>query len=160
MITFFSRTIKSIRDSGETLNLLDGVFVWLLQTETTISCEMDFDIYPFDTQICSVWIANADINVGKELMVYEGEVSTAKITQKSLSYEVNYHNVSNAKLTRVYPLFRKKWMTGFHIQLSRKLTPYVMKIYLPTLTIVLISMISFFIPVQSIPGTLVRKGNI
>ncbi len=43
-------------------------------------------------------------------------------------------------------------MTGFDIRLTRILRPYVYNVYVPTAILVVASWISFFIPVNLVPG--------
>ncbi len=51
------------------------------------------------------------------------------------------------------PAFNKTFsVAGFQIRLKRFIQPFVLNIYLPTAAMVLISFISFSIPIDQVPG--------
>ena len=41
---------------------------------------------------------------------------------------------------------------GFHIQMTRLLSPFMMKYYIPSIAIVIVSEIGFMVPLTAIPG--------
>ena len=41
---------------------------------------------------------------------------------------------------------------GFHIHMSRLMTPYLLKYYIPSIAIVIVSEIGFLVPLTAIPG--------
>lgn len=68
----FPRRIEMIRNTGETLRTLGGKLVWMLPIEARISCQMNFEVFPFDTQICPFYVRSSDMAEGKDSMVYNG----------------------------------------------------------------------------------------
>lgn len=114
----------------------------------TIYCNFDFASFPFDTHVCDF---QQESDNDLTLLFY----STKNIT--NMNHDASVFNIyislvgvfDNAD-TSFYP--EGSDTIGFNVTLKRILSPYIFKYYLPTAAIVVVSQISFTIPVSAIPG--------
>ena len=129
----------------------DELFVELIawkEWTATISCEFEFEDFPFDTQTCEfvqtiygdslthiAYLSNITYDV-HTVAGFEIETSLSEYGQS----ETNDNQVGNGN------------QIGFNMTLRRVFTPYLYQCYFPSAAIVGVSQISFMIPHGSIPG--------
>ena len=118
----------------------------------TIFCKYDFSLFPFDSQIC------AFLQFGSSQEIH------IKSSCRNISIDPKHKlNGFDVSLSPVGPSCdqRKKlktsndlmWTdTGFNITLKRNIQPYLYQYYFPCAAIVIVSQISFIIPLTSVPG--------
>ena len=117
--------------------------------KATIFCRFDFAQFPFDTQHCAFlqFGSSQDIHL----------ISSCRKISWTPKYKVTGFDYS---LQPVGPFCETSspkpqtlWMdTGFNITLKRQINPYLYQYYFPSLAIVVVSQISFIIPLSSVPG--------
>ena len=106
--------------------------------EATILCMFDFSSYPFDTQHCSfvqfgIKGMNMTLISERDSMEWKQEVSGFYATIQNIG---KFDNES----------------VGFNITLQRIVRPYIYQYYVPCIAIVVVSQISFLIPLTALPG--------
>ena len=117
--------------------------------DVKIFCNFDFSEYPFDHQICPLGIANTDLNVtifkkkgwgwGR---VKQLEFGPYDVRQKEINQRFWFDHAFHAQFSYF----------GLKIHLTRQLEAYIYQCYLPCNAVVIISFLSFFIPLSAIPG--------
>ncbi|XP_065335734.1 glycine receptor subunit alpha-2-like isoform X1 [Cloeon dipterum] len=129
----------------------DGEILYMLRLKLTFSCMMDLSKFPLDNQICTMevasfsktieelrleWKAEKPVIMGKGLRMPQFEIVRilASNCQESFQIAGNY-----SCLVAEFYLSRS---VGFHLVQS----------YLPTILIVVISWVSFWMDVNSVPG--------
>ena len=137
------------------LNQTSIIISALKSWKATIFCKFDFSLFPFDTQRC-VFLqfgnsqnlrisSNCRRNPSREKFKPDGfDVSLTSIGSFCDDPEASESATD------------KPWMdTGFNITLKRHITPYLYQYYFPSIAIVVVSFISFIIPLSAIPGRIV-----
>lgn len=129
------------------LYVKEGRMTWITDGLFKIDCGMFFDNFPFDNQNCEFWVASADGHAHAFRFSTEFSVRSYN-KQKDLQFHVA---ISELKRPAEYG---GRTIAGFHVHLRRKLYPFLMNTYFPTLVLVIISLFSFLIPVSCVPGNL------
>jgi hypothetical protein len=141
---------------------------------------MNFVLYPLDKHTCDFFVGSSlfDKNYEVRFVAYEA-CASMQLHQLSLFFlirmfhpqvytsQVLYHHQFKLDQLPTYlmefnPLVYKEYkaqltgeiysVTGFHIKFSRKIESFLVNVYLPTGLLVVISSISFLIPVDLVPG--------
>ena len=106
----------------------------------TLYCDFEFQEFPFDTQICEVSTVASDPD-RLQGWLYDSD----HYLYSSKSYEACGFDVST--------YFRNfTGEMGFDLKLKRLILPYMLQYYLPCIAIVLVSFISFIVPLSAMPG--------
>ena len=109
-------------------------------------CIFDHSKYPFDQQNCSLTIGSSSAGAIFVLEDNDHKLSTGNSTYAASSFHVStkffddkLHKFGNNTI-------------GIHFIMSHSTIPYLVKYYIPCNAIVIISMMSFTIPLTAIPG--------
>ena len=144
-----------------------------IEWQVTIFCDFEFSYLPFDTQVCKVRFFNSNVNV--TMIKAQNDENTSKGASKktnSANYSVgmasdmnylNEYSVNGFRMTTKIidtSLKYTDWGTyrivesiyGFDIKMKRRLNPYIYQYYLPAITLVIITSLSFIIPLSATPG--------
>ena len=113
---------------------LGGLKAW----RATILCIFDFSSYPLDTQRCTFTQFGV---VGMNITLNQAGESS-EWNQKVAGFKVAIENVGALGNDSI----------GFDITLKRIVQPYLYQYYLPCCSIVVVSQVSFIIPLSAIPG--------
>ena len=133
----------------------------LKKWKATIFCKMDFSLFPFDSQLC--------------VFLQFGSTQDLKIISNCGRLPANENNRPDGFDVFLSPLgaycdtlhesgnsngdkepTQHRWTdTGFNITLKRIIQPYLYQYYFPSIAIVIVSFISFIIPLSAIPGRIV-----
>ncbi|XP_068243577.1 glycine receptor subunit alpha-1-like [Palaemon carinicauda] len=120
---------------------------------TKIACPMDFTAYPFDKQICFMRLE------GYQYRTFEVEYSWHETgIQISNSLRTD-HFVANFQIDGNERVQHENSATfpsvQVRISLYRKMSYHVMNTYIPSGLFVIVSWLTFFIPVDVVPGRMV-----
>ena len=119
------------------------------RVDITISCKMDFELYPLDAQKCpfrigSYYSAKDTVNCTYE-MEYDNE------RQRSLQYFLEIQPLPEEY--RIFVYENKSYaVCGFHILLDRTKEQTFFQVYLTTFMFVVVSWASFIIKPEVVPG--------
>ena len=133
--------------NGLALGLKNETVIWYeFSAKASIYCNFDFLRYPMDEQECNFTIGST--YPAKGTVVFRFHTSSVfsfgQATQNTDAFNLNIENVNvnmdnNTKF-------------GFTIKMKRRLHPFILECYLPCIAIVIVSHISFVIPIDSVPG--------
>jgi hypothetical protein len=117
--------------------------------KATIVCKFDFSFFPFDIQNCAFRQFGSSQNLHL--------ISSCRKISTDTKYKLNDFDVSLAPAGKLCDSSKTlkdlSWIdTGFNVTLKRKIISYVYTYYLPSLAIVVVSQVSFIVPLSSIPG--------
>ena len=126
----------------------------------TIFCNFDFSLFPFDTQHCKFRQMFQSSSDNIYLRLYPPFKSSYAINFTKDMSEWKYKVAGfEATLTHIGTLIESGQELeqsggdfGFDIELKRIILPYLLQYYFPCASIVVVSQISFMIPLSSIPG--------
>lgn len=118
-----------------------------------ISCQMNFDMYPFDSHNCSFQVGSYFYD--NNLMTCSSEFSDPTLESdfvgRSLQHAITWKNISKSR--QIVTLTSGKYAAcGFEIGLKRKHEPLVFQVYIPCILFVTVSWISFIIDPKVVPG--------
>ncbi|XP_059489819.1 glycine receptor subunit alpha-2-like isoform X2 [Neocloeon triangulifer] len=128
----------------------DGEILYMLRLKLTFSCMMDLSKFPLDSQVCTMevasfsktieelkleWKAEKPIIMGKGLRMPQFEIVRILSSNCQESFQIGNYSCLVAE-------FYLSRSVGFHLVQS----------YLPTILIVVISWVSFWMDVNSVPG--------
>ncbi|XP_075230941.1 glycine receptor subunit alpha-2-like [Lycorma delicatula] len=128
----------------------DGEILYMLRLKLTFSCMMDLSKFPLDNQICTMEVASFSktieelrlewktmnpVIMGKGLRMPQFEIVDIKAADCQESFQIGNYSCLVAE-------FYLSRSVGFHLVQS----------YLPTILIVVISWVSFWMDVDSVPG--------
>ena len=135
---------QKLSGNGTTLEALKS---W----KVTIDCKFDFTNFPLDTQQC-------------EFIQYGSESIDLRSCHPSDDHEFGPEEANGYRFTMI-PIQETiqgdlidgivdngTFYVGLNITLERIVTPYLFQYYFPCIAIVVVSTISFIIPVSAIPG--------
>ena len=133
---------------NETFLKLSALKGW----KAKIFCKFDFSSFPFDTQKCAFRQFGSSQNLQLKSNCRE---TPTKLENKPAGFSVflisaGQYCEQNKNLTNLEGL---PWIdVGFNITLERIIQPYLYQYYFPCIAIVVVSQISFMIPVSATPG--------
>ena len=107
----------------------------------TVKCKFDFSSYPMDSQSCNVLFSNKE---GSNINFHLYDPKQYQPFD-ALGYTMKLRLIDGTCGCNNY-------QAGFKITMHRIINPFVFKSYCPVIAIVLISSITFIIPLSSIPG--------
>ena len=115
-----------------------------LEAKISFYCDFDLANYPLDVSICSLRIGGESSNTA-----FEWSMDAKMRPNSSFSISEFIATVSMAEDKADYQTRTK---IGFDIKITRLLKPYVLKYYIPCIAIVIMSQLSFIIPLESLPA--------
>ena len=144
------------------------MFEFVYRSYVKIECDMDFTLYPFDTQDCAFAMKSAAKNMtyevkgiefpksrktflmlAIELQTYSTSITFEQDILHMDMFDVSFNPLKNTTLgvnNEVYSL------TGFVVTMKRSPIPFYINIYLPTGLLTIASLIGFTIPVGAEEG--------
>ena len=114
----------------------------------TLFCNFDFSSFPFDTQRCAFLQLKI---LGTLHLLSHALQNTELWRHKAAGFDINITQVGTLVNYNV-TLQNATGATGFNITLERVVRPYLYQYYFPCIAIVVVSQISFIIPLSAIPG--------
>ena len=132
-------------------NYLDGKFcvrgpmlLYKLQAKIAFYCDFDVSNYPLDVSLCSLRMGGDSSNIA-----FKWSKDT-KI-QRNSSFTI-FDFFADVSMVEVKADFPTKTEIGLNIKITRLLKPFILKYYIPCIAIVIMSQLSFIIPLNSLPA--------
>ena len=144
----FYKDLVVMKDE-ETRNNASLVDAWK-DWRATIFCPFDFSDYPFDTQRCE-FSQKADIHT-KTFLTYYFPQNSTKLVYDAIGYHIKI-SLSGPFIgikESLWNIEKGSDKIGFNITMERIFEPYLYKYYFPCITIVIVSQISYIIPLSFI----------
>ena len=130
-------------DAAHAIDTNKTVVEYIFETKATIYCGFEFDTYPMDIQTCSLRFGSKSSSLDLELF------DPSNSAHKSKEYEAADFGIS-------IEFFEGQVGTnkgvGYDVVMQRKLQPFFMMYYLPCMAILVVSVISFAVPLKATPG--------
>ena len=133
--------------NGLALGLKNETVIWYeFSAKAVIYCNFDFIRYPMDEQRCNFTIGTTYPSSGTIIFKFHTSsvFNFGKATQNTDDFNLEIENVNGN--------MENNTKFGFTIRMRRRLQPYIMECYLPCIAIVIVSQISFLIPLDAVPG--------
>ena len=124
-----------VRDSSFYANTT--VLNMTLDVQMTLLCDFEMSSYPLDVQTCHFRMYSEHVE-----QILLNTHTTKSYDDENFSIHVSYLDQFDGKAET----------SGFAIQLKRQIIPFLFKYYFPSIAIVLLSFISFIVPLSAIPG--------
>ena len=145
--SIYMTSLKTIRS-----NYFDGKFCirgpmlkYELEAKVSFYCDFDLSNYPLDRSLCELRIGGRSSNMAFKWSADTNKAPSSRIFQVSdITADVSLANVGHGIST--------KGKIGFDIRITRSLKPFILKYYIPCIAIVIMSQLSFLIPLDSLPG--------
>ena len=121
-----------------------------MQWHATVSCNFDFSNYPLDDQNCNFRMVLYDVNVTfyDHLFMDNGFPAQKDIEMQGFKITKTLAGSVYIELDSFLPYS----VFGIEFKIKRIIKPYVMQYYAPCLTIVMVSFLSFVVPISATPG--------
>ncbi|XP_023319726.1 gamma-aminobutyric acid receptor subunit rho-1 [Eurytemora carolleeae] len=124
-------------------------------THITFICPMRFDKFPLDTQRCKFKVGSYSYVISQ--MFFETKKAgysddTKSANRIALDYEIEILPLDEADKVIVFGDLGNFSLSGFEMVLTRYVSTYIITYYLPSGLFVIVSWISFLIPMDVIPG--------
>ena len=131
----------------------DYVVAYSEATHITFICPMHFDKFPLDTQTCKFLVGSYSYDDSQ--MTFK--TSSAKYNNKdsnsiALDYEIEIKPLTAEDSLLIFEGLGNFSLAGFELVLRRYVSTYIITYYLPSGLFVIVSWISFLIPMDVIPG--------
>ena len=133
-------------------NYVDGIFCIRgpmlkqeLEAKISFYCDFDHSNYPLDISYCSLLMGERSSSV---VFKWSAEAKKKHLIR-------NFHIsdfIANIEIAEGENDDSTKRDIGLKIRLTRFLKPFILKYYIPCLAIVIMSQLSFFIPLESLPA--------
>ena len=114
------------------------------EIKSTVYCMFYPAAYPMDQQSCNVTFGSGSFEAVFVLYDLGNDLKTP-ITSKSSTFEIQICYLDSNERDGSNRI-------GVNIEITRVLRPFILKYYVPCMAIVLLSALSFAIPVTAIPG--------
>ena len=130
----------------EVMPNITSLFAWK-DWRATLFCEFDFSYFPLDTQSCEFrqsfpWRQMCSLEIPQNLTQWNHITNGYKVKVIQTGSLIEYNNTLQSGSDKC----------GFNLTLDRILQPFLLQYYFPSMAIVVVSQISFIIPLSAIPG--------
>ncbi|XP_022696824.1 glycine receptor subunit alpha-2-like [Varroa jacobsoni] len=127
-----------------------GMILYMLRLKLTFSCMMDLYRYPLDVQTCTIELASFS-KTTDELVLHWSERNPIILFENLKLPQFEIQNVSTSLCNETFYLGEYSCLKAeFHLQ--RSMGYHLVQSYLPTVLIVVISWVSFWLDVEAIPA--------
>ncbi|XP_018497366.1 glycine receptor subunit alpha-2 [Galendromus occidentalis] len=127
-----------------------GMILYMLRLKLTFSCMMDLYRYPLDVQTCTIELASFS-KTTDELVLHWSERNPVILFENLKLPQFEIENVSTSLCNETFYLGEYSCLKAeFHLQ--RSMGYHLVQSYLPTVLIVVISWVSFWLDVEAIPA--------
>ncbi|XP_059471439.1 glycine receptor subunit alpha-2-like [Neocloeon triangulifer] len=128
----------------------DGKILYMLRLKLTFSCMMDLYKFPLDDQICSMEIASFS-KTTSELVLKWDETSPVRMYQGLKLPQFRIRSVKASHCKEEFHIGEYSCLVAeFHMQ--RAIGYHLVQSYLPSILVVVISWVSFWLDVEAIPA--------
>jgi len=122
-------------------------------THITFICPMRFDKFPLDTQTCKFRVGSYSYDSSKLLFITKNAgYSSGGTNSIALDYDISITTLAPEDSVLDYGALGNFSLSGFEMVLTRYVATYIIAYYLPSGLFVIVSWISFLIPMDVIPG--------
>ncbi|ESN99917.1 hypothetical protein HELRODRAFT_83631, partial [Helobdella robusta] len=130
----------------------DGTILYSQRLSLTLACDMQFNKYPMDNQTCKIELGSYAYTTDELMFFWRTDAKPVEVNPSISLPEYIIQGISHIvcsqqmSSTGNFPCLR----AYFHLE--RRLRAYVLSVYLPSLLVVLLSWVSFWIDLESVPA--------
>jgi len=125
-------------------------------THISFICPMSFDKFPLDQQRCKFRVGSYSYDTTKMVFINKNYgYGPKKSNSIALDYDISIEPLNEEDKVLDYGSLGKFSLAGFEMVLTRHVTTYIITYYIPSGLCVIMSWISFLIPMDFIPGRMV-----
>ena len=133
-------------DANHSLDTNETVVEYTLETKAMIYCNFDFNAYPMDVQTCSLRFGSK--SSGLDLVLFD----PFNMYHVQKEYEAADFDIIIDFFNGYLEGPRSNKIVGYDVKMRRMLEPFFMMYYLPCMAILVVSVISFAVPLTATPG--------
>ena len=123
----------------------ETIIFYEFSAKATVYCNFEFFRYPMDEQNCNFTVGTTYPSRQAVVFTFHSSVfQFAKWTRNTDDFDVDIININDNMDNHT--------RFGFTIKLNRRVHPYILECYLPCVTIIIVTHISFVIPIDAVPG--------
>ena len=115
-----------------------------------IRCRMKFNDFPFDEQDCKFIIVSTNHNLNE--MTFSSQLTPTGAEPGFKSYKVTISHLSEEDKIITYQTGHNFSAAGFSVHLIHQPESYILRYFLPSSAMTVVSWVSFVIPPEAIPG--------
>nr|XP_032835642.1 glycine receptor subunit alpha-2-like [Petromyzon marinus] len=147
-----SATVHTVTTPNSMLRIHDnGDVLYSMRLTLTLSCPMDLRTFPMDTQTCPLLITSASYTERDLLLRWRVEQAIVladdlSIPQFELDRRITLEDCTETYRTGLFPCLKATFT------LSRQMGYYVTQVYVPSLLLVMVSWLSFWINKDPAPA--------
>ena len=131
----------------------DYTILYSQATHITFICPMHFDKFPLDTQSCKFQIGSYSYDdTQMTFQTGQARYDGKETNSIALDYAINIRKLRPKDTILVFEGLGNYSLAGFELELQRYVSTYIITYYLPSGLFVIVSWISFLIPMDVIPG--------
>ncbi|CAN7999052.1 unnamed protein product, partial [Ixodes hexagonus] len=127
-----------------------GDILYMLRLKLTFSCMMDLYRYPLDAQVCTIELASFS-KTTDELQLHWSRVDPVILYENMKLPQFEIENVNTSLCSETFHIGNYSCLKA-EFFLQRSVGYHLVQSYLPTILIVVISWVSFWLDVEAIPA--------
>uniref|UniRef100_A0AC34GVQ0 Glutamate-gated chloride channel n=1 Tax=Panagrolaimus sp. ES5 TaxID=591445 RepID=A0AC34GVQ0_9BILA len=155
--TFFQNEKNAHRHNIDKPNIMvrvhhDGFVLYSVRLTMTLSCPMNFEYYPMDVQECELRFASYAYTTDDIIYKWKNnnpvQIKTGLLNSLPQFKVTNYstHECSSSTSTGTYSCL------NLRLELNREFGFFLLHLFIPSMALVAVSWVSFFIDPTSVPG--------
>ncbi|CAI9725134.1 glycine receptor subunit alpha-1-like isoform X3 [Octopus vulgaris] len=141
-VTMANRMLR-INEEGNTL--------FSMRITMTLTCKMNLRNFPFDKQVCSMQVASFSYT-NSTLLLRWFPVKAVQISKDVVDTQFIMQKVTQSECVNFVRQEGNHSCLQANFHLTRSVGYYVVQMYIPTILIVVLSWLSFWLNVDSVPG--------
>lgn len=130
----------------------DWTVLYSMASHITFICPMRFDKFPLDTQVCKFQVGSYSYNDDKMVFNTISAGYQKGSNTIALDYAITIKPLKEEDAVFLGGGLGNFSLAGFEMKLQRHVSTYIITYYLPSGLFVIVSWISFLIPMDVIPG--------
>ncbi|XP_052078217.1 neuronal acetylcholine receptor subunit alpha-7-like isoform X2 [Mytilus californianus] len=137
-------------DNDKRVNIYsNGLVEWHDDIEVKTYCFVDSTRYPFETENCKLHFSAQHLNSKEQMLTIRLPDNFLNLFKSNGEWHISKPDKIRNYTTIVHFNGRNFSSVVLHIEMDRRQTYYVWKFFVPTISITLINIVTFFLPVNS-----------
>ncbi|KAL0116990.1 hypothetical protein PUN28_010097 [Cardiocondyla obscurior] len=150
ILLYYSGTANTVEHYGDAACIIfhDGRVLWVPPAQFVGLCELDFRLWPFDTQVCNMTFGSWTYHGEHIDMQLAERMSTERMYVKNAQWKLV--DLSKVRESVIYPCCEEAYThINFKITLKRNSALYCSVLLMPAAAIIFLILTTFWLPPQS-----------
>ncbi|KAL3880087.1 hypothetical protein ACJMK2_032356 [Sinanodonta woodiana] len=130
----------------------NGTISYTTRLSVTLTCPMDLKKYPFDKQTCSILIESFGYTDDKLSLLWSNHSDAVVVNFGIVLPQFRITDQKYKEFTRVHRITGNHSCLQAEFHLERNIGYYIVQMYVPSMLIVMLSWVSFWLNANSVPG--------